>query len=192
VMVAVKHQAPGETGEPKRLFARAKSNIGPDDGGFEYSLLQLELTAHPGVSASVVAWGESVQGSARELLAVADQVETVGDGGAIDEAKRFLLDALADGPVPQKTIKQDSEGAGISWTTVRRAKAALEVSSAKSAMAGGWVWQTPAQALRPPKVLKKSEGAQPNNVSIFGNSEHLREVSDCLKCLGEGCKWCQP
>jgi hypothetical protein len=33
---------------------RSKSNIGPDDGGIEYALNQVELIGHPGVFASRV------------------------------------------------------------------------------------------------------------------------------------------
>ena len=43
----------------KRLFIRAKSNIGPDDGGFEYDLQQDELAGVPGVFASHVVVGRA-------------------------------------------------------------------------------------------------------------------------------------
>lgn len=53
VLVAAKVQ--GEDGEDRRILARSKSNIGPDDGGFEYRLEQREPL--PGLLASCVAWG---------------------------------------------------------------------------------------------------------------------------------------
>lgn len=68
-MVAAKVQAEaGEDGEQedRRILARSKSNIGPDDGGIEYHLEQSEVLED--IQASRIAWGRQVQGSARELL----------------------------------------------------------------------------------------------------------------------------
>ncbi len=73
VLVAAKHQAPDEEGRVSRVLCRAKSNIGPDGGGFAYDLHQDELAAYPGVFASSVLWGETLEGSARELLGVAGE-----------------------------------------------------------------------------------------------------------------------
>jgi len=48
VLVAAKVQPEaGEEGEPRRVLMRAKSNIGPDDGGFAYELERVEVA--PGV-----------------------------------------------------------------------------------------------------------------------------------------------
>ena len=59
VLVAARVQ--GNDGEDKRILARGKSNIGPDNGGFEYHLAQVE--ALPGIHASRIEWGAAVQGS---------------------------------------------------------------------------------------------------------------------------------
>ena len=53
VLVAARVQ--GNDGEDKRILARSKSNIGPDNGGFEYHLAQME--ALPGIHASRIEWG---------------------------------------------------------------------------------------------------------------------------------------
>lgn len=66
VLVAAK----GADGEP-RLLARAKSNIGPDGGGFGYELAQVTFD---GVETSVVRWGAPLAGTARELLGDAEIV----------------------------------------------------------------------------------------------------------------------
>lgn len=62
VLVAAKVQSEDE--KPLRVLARAKSNIGPDDGGFEYFLEQSEVAT--GIVASHVAWGKAVEGTACE------------------------------------------------------------------------------------------------------------------------------
>jgi putative DNA primase/helicase len=179
VLVAAKHQEEGEDGRTVRLFCRAKSNIGPDDGGFEYDLHQAELKTHPGIFASSVLWGEAVEGAARELLATADATGDDGEGGTLADAKRFLADLLHDGPLPTKTIKADADGAGYSWATIRRAQKALGIEPVKEGMKAGWVWRMPGQEgaraiLENAKMLKNPEDAQQKEVSTFGEIEHLR------------------
>ena len=179
VLVAAKHQEEGDDGRTVRLFCRAKSNIGPDDGGFEYDLHQAELKTHPGIFASSVLWGEAVEGAARELLATADATGGDGEGGTLADAKRFLADLLADGPLPTKTIKADADGAGYSWATIRRAQKALGIEPAKEGMKAGWVWRMPGRdaaeaTLENAKMLKNPEDAQQKEVSTFGEIEHLR------------------
>jgi hypothetical protein len=57
------------------------------------------------------------------------------------EAKAWLKELLADGPVAVKKIQQEAKAAGLSWITVRRAKDTLRVVANKSAYRGGWEWQ---------------------------------------------------
>lgn len=79
--------------ESKRLFCRAKSNIGRDDGGFEYDLLQAELDKAPGVFASHVEWGNPVDGAARDLLAVAEAMPKPEKAVHLNDAVDFLAGA---------------------------------------------------------------------------------------------------
>jgi putative DNA primase/helicase len=61
VMVAAKGKD-GEEGKPgARIFMRAKSNIGPDDGGFNYDLQLIPMREHPDIEASVAVFGEPIQ-----------------------------------------------------------------------------------------------------------------------------------
>jgi putative DNA primase/helicase len=123
-------------GDEKRILVRSKSNIGPDDGGFEYAIEQRELDAHPGFVASAVVWGNAVEGSARDLLgqaeATADDVEHDVEG--------FLRGLLASGPVPAKSVLTDCSDAGYSRDQVQRAACRLGVVRRKKGMSGGWVW----------------------------------------------------
>lgn len=185
VLVAARHQEQDGEGEARRVFMRAKSNIGRDDGGFAYELRQEELAGYPGVIASCAVFGEAIEGAARDILAEADSTDDAG-GDSLADAKRFLLDLLADGPMPSKAIRADCDGAGYAWTTIRRAKEALHVDSVKE---GGhfsgkqqWVWRLPlpdscdsGDGSETLKMLKKPEDAQQNNVSTFSKSEHLQE-----------------
>ena len=186
VLVAAKHQEEGEDGRTVRLFCRAKSNIGPDDGGFEYDLQQDELKTHPGIFASSVVWGDAVEGAARELLATADATGEDGEGGTLSDAKRFLSELLADRPLPTKTIRADADGAGYSWATIRRAQKSIGIEALKEGMKAGWVWRLPGQVVpkanfETAKALKNPEDVQQKELSNFGKFEHLRNNSGVVE-----------
>ncbi len=140
IVLATAKITEGETS--RRIFCRAKSNIGLDDGGFEYSLNQSEIAGYPGLFSSYVLWGNAVEGSARELLAEPDNRESgEQDGTALDDAKDFLRELLKDGSLPQKQIEIDSKGASYSMRTVRRAKDALGIKSVKNKVDKCWYWK---------------------------------------------------
>ena len=146
-------------GKAQRIFARAKSNIGPDGGGWVYEIRQDELEGHPGLFASQVIWGEALEGTARELLA---SVEDMGGDGAAeamserDLAIKWLADLLADGPVPKTKVDAEAKAAGHKLATVRRAKTALKVRAVKAGMKEGWNWELPEGAQRNPKALTQN------------------------------------
>lgn len=141
VLIAAKHQ--DAAGEGKRLFCRAKSNIGPDNGGFEYSLTETHLKAIPEITASAVAWGVAIDGAARDLLATADATDDDGDGGMMSDVKRFLTESLTNGAMRAGDLFRDAEAAGYSQRSIQRAATSLKIVREKSGMSGGWVWRLP-------------------------------------------------
>lgn len=142
VLVAAKVQAEGDDkSQDRRILARGKSNIGPDDGGFEYAIEQAEPL--PGIHASFVTWGKSVAGSARELLAEPNDQESSGDGkSAVDAASTFLLEVLAVGLTPSKAVQAEAKDAGVSWASCKRAADNLGVVKRKGD-GGLWYWKLP-------------------------------------------------
>ncbi|MGO4609547.1 AAA family ATPase [Variovorax sp. 2RAF20] len=138
VLVAAKVKS--DDGEDLRILARGKSNIGPDDGGFEYRIEQTE--ALPGIQASRIAWGKQVAGTARELF-----TDPGDDGGAegksaVEAAADFLRQVLADGPTPTNKVKAEATSASVSWASVKRAGDALGVVKTRGA-GGVWYWKLP-------------------------------------------------
>jgi putative DNA primase/helicase len=136
VLVAAKVKAETEDDEPRRVLLRAKSNIGPDDGGFAYALERIEVA--PEVEGQCVRWHEALEGTARDLLAEAEAQPSNDE--ASDDAAGFLRGLLAEAPIAAKTIFAEASGAGYSRDQMQRAARRLGVERRKLGMAGGWVW----------------------------------------------------
>lgn len=172
VLVAAKVK--GENGEEHRILARSKSNIGPDDGGFEYHLDQVE--ALPGIEASRISWGPAVDGSARDLLtdAPSDEEQAPREG-----AVEFLREVLKDGPTPSKLVKAEAAEAGHAWNTVRRAADDLQVIKKKGGMSDGWYWQLPklpTKSTKEPNVKDwaSSDSSEPSVSTFDGTGEEIQ------------------
>jgi putative DNA primase/helicase len=126
VLVAAKKREPQE-GEATRMLARAKSNIGQDDGGFSYDLHQAELQEHRGVIASYVVWGDEMAGSAREMLATAEMADD--EGGALSDTSEWLKEILTEegGQLDKQNVMLLAKGAGFSERTIQRARGRLGI-----------------------------------------------------------------
>ena len=163
-------------GDDRRILARAKSNIGPDDGGFEYGIAQTELAAYPGITASLIEWGDAVQGTARELLAEAEtEPDDSDESTALDDAVEFLRSELRDGPKPAKAIFGEARQAGHSDRTIKRAKAVLKAEAIKEATR--WVWALPANEAKGAKGAKESTS---ENLGTLGPLGTLADESEAF------------
>lgn len=150
VWVAAKVQA--QDGQPAHnLLMRAKSNIGPDDGGYEYAIKQVELEKHPGICASRADWGARIEGCARDILAEAERHDE--ERSPREEAADFLKAILARGPVPVDTILGAARKEGIAEKTLKRAKTDLGVNSMRTGFGPGskchWALEPPIEGLNP-------------------------------------------
>jgi putative DNA primase/helicase len=128
VLVAAKVKPePGDEGEPRRVLLRAKSNIGPDDGGFAYVLERVEVA--PEVEGQRVQWGEALDGTARELLADAEADPAGDDEGGAGDCAAWLRELLTGGPLSAREVKRSGDEAGYAWRTVQRAMRRAGVDS---------------------------------------------------------------
>ena len=166
VMAAAKVK--GEAGEEdRRILVRSKSNIGPDDGGFEYGIDQAELDAFPGVTASRIVWGKPVDGTARELLGEAETEASDDELTALDDACEFLRSELDQGPKPAKYLLGEGRQAGHSERTIKRAKAKLGIESRKES--SGWLWSMTAEgAAKRAKDAKEAKESTSRNLGTVG------------------------
>lgn len=146
VIVAAKESGSSEEAPSRRFIALAKSNIGPDGGGFDYGLQQTQLDSHGGIVATYVNWRGAIVGSARELLGAAEsQGSDDARGCERDDAMVFLKSLLSDGPVLVQTIKADAAAAGHSWRTLERAKKDAGIESRKGGVNEAWTWTLPSR-----------------------------------------------
>lgn len=178
----------------QRLMLPGKMNLSADQEGLSYALRE----ERPGVV--VVIWGQTVRFSADAIL----QPEAVEEKSERLEAMEWLREQLSTGPVSAKQIRTDAHRAGLSWSTVRRAKDALGITSGKEGFEGGWYWRpsTVVDAHDTPKVLTQNEWASSTDLSTFEDNgleetqpasssnghPHPREYS--MDSDGPGCTCC--
>jgi hypothetical protein len=143
--------------EARRLFLPVKNNLAPVGKGLAFRLEQrLVGEAGKGIVASCVVWeSKPVTITADQALAAAD--ERGAKKRPREEGCEFLGDILSAGPVLVTEIRDAAEAAGLAWTTLKRAKKKLGVTSHKPDKTSGWVWEMP-------KKTKIAEG------------DHAREV----------------
>ena len=138
VMVAAK-QEDSDT----RVLARAKSNIGTDEGGVSYTIEP--YTIDGGIEATRVLWGDLIQGSAREILG---DVEGQEDGMRLDDSDdpaEALRRILSKGPLPGKEAKNLMVGNGYTQKQIRTARERLAITTDRSGFGGDTVvtWSLP-------------------------------------------------
>lgn len=153
-----------ENGEEYRAFVRVKSNLGPDGGGFRYTLEPVEFPS--GVRGSRILWGDPLTGEARAILAEAEADED--QRSAQRDAELFLRELLRDGPMPAKRVYAEGRDAGHAERTLRRAQKALGIEAIKDGVRGGWRWQFTS------KTAKMAEDGQDSESGNLGHLGHLR------------------
>lgn len=174
VMVAVKVKDE-QSGDSWRLLARAKSNIGPDDGGYKYDIQQIPVPGYPDIEASRVIWGEAVEGAARDLLAQAEETETPDERDERQSVGDFLQRELADGSRNAGDVIRAGESLGFNKRAIQRGTTKLRVIRAhESNLDGGWTWTLPSKM---PTRTEGDEGDRSQNVAPSSPS-HPSEPND--------------
>jgi len=140
-----------------RVFARAKSNISADTGGFNYSIVG--ATVQPDISATRVEWGEALEGSARAILRDVER-DPDGDGDHGDDCSHALNMALRDTqgrPVEmtRKEVVSKLKAEGYSEKVIRTARENTGVKSRRQGFGQEMksYWRLPDEPLDPKVVF---------------------------------------
>jgi putative DNA primase/helicase len=119
----------------RRLMLLLKCNIGPDPGGLAYRVEETE-------SGVQVKWeSEPVTVRLEDVL----RPPTGRRESAVDAAKDWLKELLANGAVAAKGVEEAARQAGLTRATVRRAADALRIERKREGFGsdGEWKWSLP-------------------------------------------------
>lgn len=170
VLVAAKQQD-----SDARVLARAKSNIGTDEGGVSYTIEP--CTIDGGIETTQVIWGNAVQGSAREILSDVEAVDDERLDDADDPAEA-LRRILTSGPLTGKDAKRLMVDNGYTQKQIRSAREKLGVMTARSGFGGETVvrWSLPQAsgefASFPPTAAAQSQSCPGHNWGTTGENGH--------------------
>lgn len=167
-------QKEDENREARRVLLRAKSNIGPEGGGFVYDLRQEPLPGFPGIEASRAIWGEMIDGSARDILADAE-----ADGMDSEErrdAASWLRETLSAGGLNAKDVRRLADDAGHAWRTIQRARPAAGVETKRAGFGGGTIWRLIVRASIAPSAPLSVTGANGANGTDAASSGQVTDV----------------
>jgi putative DNA primase/helicase len=121
----------------RHLMLAVKNNVGQKAQGRGYIIEG--KTAAPGIIAPRIIWDDApVDMTADQALAAINRHNK--DGGSLTEAKDFLRELLAKGPIPAKEAEEAAEANGVSERTLRRARKELGIKTSKSSFDAGWTW----------------------------------------------------
>jgi RecA-family ATPase len=121
------------------VLARVKNNLAKPTPSIGYRIVEDELYECP-----LIVWQGVVHIDADTLLRGQDSRR---DAEAREEAEELLRDLLSDGPAPVAEAKKLLTGAGISDSTIKRAKKRLRIASVRErdeqGKTTGWSWRLP-------------------------------------------------
>ena len=119
----------------QRFMLPVKNNIGDDRLGYQYHIAE-KLIQYGGQTfkSSYIVWDQPTNRSVAELLTP----PKTSKHDAVGVAKGFLAEELADGALAVEEIQAAAKAAGISWSSVLRAKSTMLITSEK--VRSGWTW----------------------------------------------------
>jgi hypothetical protein len=130
----------------RKLFVKGKNNLAPPDTkAIAYNFGAREIgpdpvTGKPIWAPHIIWHPEHVDVTATEAMQAVNENKSPV---AKDNAKRFLEDLLADGPVKQTEVEDAAKANMISNATLRRAKEELKIVAEKDGYQGPWMWKLP-------------------------------------------------
>ncbi len=135
----------------RRIIAHSKSNLAAPGSSLVYTL-----------AGGSFQWDGTSNLTADQLLA---QPASEGERSALADATDWLESELSSGPVPAGDLKRSAAQAGLSWTTVERAKSALDIKPRRASHGnegrGLWLWELPTEDTHAPTTSVDGLAALP-------------------------------
>jgi hypothetical protein len=120
--------------DSRRIMAQHKSNLAEKAPSLVYRIVTSEVH-----NTARIEWLGTTEYDANGLAADGN---TPHEKSQLDEAKKFLREKLADGPMSATQVFKEADASGVAISTLKRAKAPLKVKSEKTG-AKGWRWSLP-------------------------------------------------
>jgi putative DNA primase/helicase len=160
--------------DKRRLLLKLKNNIGVDNLGLAFSIVEKTLSST--IKAPAIEWEPGyVTITANEAMAAVNAQEC--EYGALGDAGEFLRGELQAGPVAAGKLIRNAELNGIVKRTLDRAKRQLGIKVRKRGMDGGWFWELPsAEERQAGQGLATFEDCQEN--PKIATSESLATFDD--------------
>ncbi len=130
---------PEDPDGPRRVLAVNKCNLAQKSPSLAYRIIE-----DPAHKTARIEWLGQVATTARALLAEPAAGE---DRDARAEAREFLREVLAGGPLKAEAVLQRARKAGVAERTLRSVKAAEGIRSLR--LGDSWTWALPAEAAPP-------------------------------------------
>lgn len=143
--------------ESKRVLSVIKSNLAPMAPSLSYRI-EKDYVEEGLIETSRISWEGVSKHTADTLLAVPSSPE---EKSASDEAKEFLEEILADGPIEVGEVKKQAKERGINEKPLRTARERLGVKADKgTSFRGKYRWYLPEVALPSPRGCPQTSKGQ--------------------------------
>jgi len=136
----------------RRVFLNIKNNIGLESLGLAFRIeMPDDLNAHenPSSTPRLIWEDEPLTLNADEILGNLNGEDTRNEtkisSPACQEAASFLREVLMNGPVHSIQLRKEAEEAGVSWSSIKRAKkqVGVEINKIGNSSGSKWVWSLP-------------------------------------------------
>ncbi len=155
------------------VLVRAKSNLGPTDGGHAFTINSVRLEAENGIADTT-----NLNWDAEDLIGDPESIVRSAESNSVSEAElaaemEFIRDLLAGGPVPANEAISSGQAQGFSPENLRKALREVGGNSKKESghSRGAWYWALP--------------GADPRDLRDRPREAHYQRRHDHRRNAGE-------
>lgn len=139
-----------------RILVRAKSNLGPDGGGFAFTVVPVTVKECETIE---LRWGALLHGEAREIIGAAEAVGAAADDKRQDEPVDWLRALIegAGGKMARVEILKAADDEGFSRNTIERARLRGRFRTERTGFPATATWCLPLARVRLAEAQRAGE-----------------------------------